>query len=1051
VLRLLVSFLVAAASASAATGGATTVANPRFTGSPFVRTWTAEDYNAAPVNYDVLQDPRSGFIYAGNNFGVLEFDGATWQLIEMPNAGYGRLLVIDARGRLWVAGNDEIAILQADGRGVLHAQSVLDRLPAGERSFGAPLYVAAAPDGVYFATLTKIFFFGLDGGTQVWSPERIYGLTWLNGAAHIGGERGLLRLDGDKIVSVISSGDVDGDRIGRSSRFHIFAAQAAAGGGWRLLTPRGPMYWAGAGAPLEPVGTDALKQFKSEQAESAVFLADGRCAFGTVLSGVFVFDRAGQLLQRLDRVQGLLGNRIEQLCEDAEGGLWIAQRGGLARVQLDSPFAKHGLPQGLEGNPRAMLRHAGRLYLAHNEGAAWRDDATGQFTAIAGLPAGINRFAAVGSTLLGTGSALYEIKPDGEAVGLVRRVMTPLVSVPSGTEPGAVPWLIGGSTANVFAFRPAPPTWRLEGPLTQLRAGAASLLPTPEGFVWAASNDGRIWRIDLRDGVKLDAPVAAYGPAQGVPTVRRRDAVALFRLGDDVLATSAAWLLRYDRTTDRFVPETRISGLPSHEGAAKVDIDSQGSLWLQLGPPTRQMLRVIADGANHWRAEPLPSAALGGLVPNTIYHDEVAHTLWVSTQGGLVSVDLDWHPARTAAELRVLVRRVATNAGEMIAVRRAAGPALPRPLAPGQSSLRFEFAAPSYQSYFRGRSHVEYRSRLVGLEDGWTDWSPQTTREFVRLPHRDFRFEVQARDAEGRLSTADSYAFTIAAPWWLAGWALVGYVALAGASVTGFVKLRTRALHRRAAELETTVATRTHELAQSNLQLASSNAELARLHKLELDEKTAAQLAEEKARLELLRYQLNPHFLLNAFTTLRSVVFSSPETAGKMVERLAEFCRLALTRTDDAGASVTDEARVIASYLETEKARWGDDLHIELAVDPAIADRRLPPFLIQPLVENAIKYGGRTSTGLLQLRVAISLAKGDPAATWARDGLVIEVANTGEWVEADSPHRAGSTGLGHENLRQRLRRYYPERHEFTTRVEDGWVIVRLVLGALIVR
>ena len=64
--------------------------NPRLTGAPFVRTWAPEDYGAAPVNYDLLQDPASGFIYVANDYGVLEFDGATWRLIELPN-GIGKV------------------------------------------------------------------------------------------------------------------------------------------------------------------------------------------------------------------------------------------------------------------------------------------------------------------------------------------------------------------------------------------------------------------------------------------------------------------------------------------------------------------------------------------------------------------------------------------------------------------------------------------------------------------------------------------------------------------------------------------------------------------------------------------------------------------------------------------------------------------------------------------------------------------------------------------------------------------------------------------------
>lgn len=287
-----------------------------------------------------------------------------------------------------------------------------------------------------------------------------------------------------------------------------------------------------------------------------------------------------------------------------------------------------------------------------------------------------------------------------------------------------------------------------------------------------------------------------------------------------------------------------------------------------------------------------------------------------------------------------------------------------------------------------------------------------------------------SRGGDGRWSAPLELAFTILPPWWRSGWAWAGYTLLGLGLVATYIRTRTRALRHRAAQLEATVAARTEELRRSN-------AELVRLNQLELDEKIAAKLAEEKARLELLRYQLNPHFLLNAFTTLRSLVFSAPEAAGDMVAKLAEFCRFALTRTDAAGGTVADETKLIETYLATEQTRWRDNLACSVETDPAVAGVRLPPFLLQPLVENAVKYGGRTSPDKLEVRVRIT---GDGAA-----GLRIEVANTGAWVGADSPHRQDSTGLGLDNLRQRLRRYYPETHTLDVQSAGGWVRVLLHL------
>jgi LytS/YehU family sensor histidine kinase len=291
-----------------------------------------------------------------------------------------------------------------------------------------------------------------------------------------------------------------------------------------------------------------------------------------------------------------------------------------------------------------------------------------------------------------------------------------------------------------------------------------------------------------------------------------------------------------------------------------------------------------------------------------------------------------------------------------------------------------------------------------------------------------YRLRIRAGGGDGRWSEPVEIAFTVLPPWWRSGWAWAAYVLAGAAVVAGYIRGRTRRLRRRAAELEAVIAARTEDLRRSN-------AELARLNRLELDEKIAAKLAEEKARLELLRYQLNPHFLLNAFTTLRGLVFSAPEAAGEMVARLAEFCRFALTRTDQTGGTVADEVLLIETYLATEKSRWRDNLTCSVETAASVAAVRLPPFLLQPLVENAVKYGGRTSPDHLEIRVRI--------AADGTGGLRIEVANTGEWVGEESAHRRESTGLGLENLRQRLRRYYPDAHTLDTQSAGGWV--RIVL------
>jgi integral membrane sensor domain MASE1 len=224
---------------------------------------------------------------------------------------------------------------------------------------------------------------------------------------------------------------------------------------------------------------------------------------------------------------------------------------------------------------------------------------------------------------------------------------------------------------------------------------------------------------------------------------------------------------------------------------------------------------------------------------------------------------------------------------------------------------------------------------------------------------------------------------------------------------------------------------------EAEAQLAANNAELARLRQLEIDERIAAQLSAEKARLEVLRYQLNPHFLYNALNSIYGLLFENARAAAEMVLRLSEFCRATLTGPPDDFRTLGEEMAALSSYLDVEKARWGDDLQLEFDVVPDARAVRLPPFLLLPLVENAIKYGGRTTPEVLRLRIS---------ARRAGAGVTIEIANTGAWLPPDVS-RTDSTGIGLENLKQRLQRYYPAAHEFSVGAADGWVTARLVLQA----
>jgi sensor histidine kinase YesM len=171
-----------------------------------------------------------------------------------------------------------------------------------------------------------------------------------------------------------------------------------------------------------------------------------------------------------------------------------------------------------------------------------------------------------------------------------------------------------------------------------------------------------------------------------------------------------------------------------------------------------------------------------------------------------------------------------------------------------------------------------------------------------------------------------------------------------------------------------------------------------------------------QAELKALRAQINPHFLFNSLNTIASLVNSDPLMAEESVERLADIFRYALSASDKEFVTVGDELEFIDSYLEIEKARFGERLEVTKAISPDILDTVIPSLILQPLVENSIKHGFGENG---KMRIAI---------TGHMDGELVELAikDEGRGVPDHIINGVYTNGTGLRNVSERLRKIYSE-------------------------
>jgi len=202
-------------------------------------------------------------------------------------------------------------------------------------------------------------------------------------------------------------------------------------------------------------------------------------------------------------------------------------------------------------------------------------------------------------------------------------------------------------------------------------------------------------------------------------------------------------------------------------------------------------------------------------------------------------------------------------------------------------------------------------------------------------------------------------------------------------------------------------------------------------------ERTAkANALAQTAQLQMLRYQLNPHFLFNSMNSIRALIDEDEAKARELITELSEFLRYSLDSKDFADVPLKHELEAIRHYFAIQKKRYEDKLEVTYEIEPEAEEYPILSFLVHPLVENAVKYGMRTSP--LPLRIELK-AK-------IRDGaLRIEVINTGRWIEQDTLKGQinGGTGTGLENVRLRLENAFPQGHRLEVVEKEGRVHVQL--------
>lgn len=296
-------------------------------------------------------------------------------------------------------------------------------------------------------------------------------------------------------------------------------------------------------------------------------------------------------------------------------------------------------------------------------------------------------------------------------------------------------------------------------------------------------------------------------------------------------------------------------------------------------------------------------------------------------------------------------------------------------LAHNENNIRIDFLGLD----FRSQSQLRYKYRLVGLDSSWTLSKRESNlARYPSLSAGTYRFEVKSVNGDGQesLETA-TLLFQIAPPFWERWWFLL----LLALSISGFVFLFFR-----------------YRIQQLNRQSAIAQ------------EKIQAEQKVRLSQLAALRVQMNPHFIFNALNSIQEFIFlNEKRQANNYIGKFSDLMRLTLAASNKQQVTLADEIKVLGLYLDLEKVRFEDALHVDIDIDATLLLQSIyiPSLLIQPYVENAIKHGLLHRKANWQLQIKFYPLDAEVL------GCTIEDNGIGRRRSAElKKHRRGKKGAG---------------------------------------
>lgn len=735
------------------------VAQVKNIGTPKIQNYSKSDYNAGTQNWNISQDAK-GFMYFANNDGILRFDGFNWELLDTNIPLPVRSVYVDSNGNIFVGLIDNFGVLELNNSGNYNFKS-LRYLLDEDVGFSDIWKIHETNQGIVFQAFEKLLIYDRNK-IRVYSPKEKYRFSFnVNGRLLVQEhEQGLYEFfngDFEKVpwaeplrdLEILSIEDLGEKKLLIGTSEGLFRYDNGILVEWECET------------------NDFVKTNKLFSASS---ILGNHLAFGTILNGVVISDINGNIVQVLNRNNGLQNNTILSIYADNNKNLWLGLDNGIDYVGINSPIS-YVSQGGAVGTGYCCIIHKSKLYLGTNQGLFVKSfnvfsDTDENFKLIENTEGQVWSLGVHDNQLI-CGHNLGTFVIENEEARMISKEPGGWKYIQSKKDPNI---LFGGFYSGLAIFKKGENGWYFHKKLKGFRESSRFINEDENGYFWVSHGSKGIFRLSLDEKLDSITEYKFYNHNSGLPSGEQN---ILFSFDGQEYVSAIDGIYKYDVTIDQFSKEEKLNELFSGTGRLKtVQTDNVGNIWF-VGEKRTGVLRLNEDLT--YTKITAPFEALSEKFVKAFefvypYNDD--HVFFP------IDIGFAHYSSRFSKSYTDKFETFITKV-ELSDIDSVLNPlemkndvSLKFPFE--QSSFRFHYASPFYENL----SELQFSFKLEHYSDEWSEWTKDSYKDFTNLHEGEYHFLIKAKNIYGIESEICEFRFVISPPWYRSKIAYYSYFLL---------------------------------------------------------------------------------------------------------------------------------------------------------------------------------------------------------------------------------------------------------------------------------